>query len=51
MLRDIADSDNPIQGLVELALKAKGADINSQTVRRYADMLQTALEIDNGETH
>lgn len=51
MLRNIANSDNPIQGLVELALKAKGADINSQTVRRYTDMLQTALEIDNGVTH
>ena len=51
MLRDIANSESPIQGLVELALKAKGADINSQTVRRYTDMLQTALEIDNGETH
>ena len=51
MLRDIANSDNPIQGLVELALKAKGADIKSQTVRRYTDMLQTALEIDNGTTH
>ena len=51
MLRDIASSDNPIQGLVELALKAKGVDINSQTVRRYTDMLQTALEIDTGATH
>ena len=51
MRRNIANSDNPIQELVELALKAKGADINSQNVRRYTEMLQTALEIDNGETH
>jgi len=34
MLRDIASSDKPIKGLVELALKAKGADINPQTVSR-----------------
>jgi len=51
MLREIANSNNPVQGLVELALRSKGADINPQTVSRYTDMLQTALEIDNGETH
>ena len=41
MLRDIADLDNPIQGLVELALKAKGADINSHSVSRYDDNIRT----------
>ena len=51
MLRDIANSDNPIQGLVTLALETKGAETNPHTVSRYTNMLKTALEMDSGKTH
>ena len=43
MLRDIANSKNPLAALIEAALRSKGADLTTQTVARYEQLIfQTA---------
>ena len=49
MLRDIANSKNPLAGLVEIALREKGADLTAQTVARYEDLMASAIRMDTGE--
>lgn len=49
MFRDIATTQHPLEALVKFALKQKGAEIRSDTVMRYTEMLETAILIDDGE--
>jgi hypothetical protein len=49
MLRDIANSKNPLAALIEAALRSKGADLTSQTVARYEQLMSAAIRMDDGE--
>ena len=49
MLRDIANSQNPLAALIEAALREKGADLTTQTVARYEQLMSAAIRMDDGE--
>ena len=49
MLREIASARQPLNALIEFALREKGAMVVPDAVNRYADMLSTAIAADEGE--
>jgi len=49
MLREIASARQPLNALIEFALREKGAMVSTDAVSRYADMLSTALAADEGD--
>ena len=49
MLREIASARQPLNALIEFALREKGAMVSADAVNRYADMLSTALAADEGD--
>lgn len=48
MLSDFANSKRPIAALVEFALRQKGATVSPEIVSRYSDLLETAIEAEEG---
>jgi len=49
MLREIASAQQPLNALIEFALREKGAMVVPDSVHRYADMLSTAIAADEGD--
>ena len=49
MLREIASARQPLNALIEFALREKGAMVVPDAVHRYADMLSTAIAADEGD--
>lgn len=48
MLFEIANAKSPIAALVEFAMRQKGATVSADIVARYADLLDTAIQADDG---
>jgi hypothetical protein len=48
MLSDFANSKRPIAALIEFALRQKGATVSPEIVSRYSDLLETAIEAEEG---
>jgi len=49
MLRDIANSKNPLAALIEATLRSKSCDLTTQTVARYEQLMSAAIRMDDGE--
>lgn len=48
-LSELANAENPIEAILELAMKEIGADATDATIRTYSSLLEDAIRMDSGD--